>query len=77
METLFTSGDKELLDDLWPYAKRAAMWHMNTSLTYGIPYKLQNTYDVLGLNAYSFASYNSAFHILALQAAEMLAVVKG
>lgn len=58
-------------------AMKAAEWHMSVSSQYGIPVKLQNTYDILALNQYTFSTYNSAFHLLAMRAAEELAKAMG
>lgn len=66
-----------VLQDLWPHAKLAAEWQMNVSKTDKIPNHLQNTYDILGLNAYPHSTYNSAFHLLAMLAAEQLAYQMG
>ncbi|KAK6180933.1 hypothetical protein SNE40_008897 [Patella caerulea] len=70
-------NDTALLTELWPYAKRAAEWHILVSKRYGLPYRLQNTYDVIGLDAYDICTYNSAFHLLGMRAAEELAKVMG
>ena len=66
-----------VLRDLWPHAKRAAEWQMNISSTDGIPRNLVDTYDVLGLCAYRHSTYSSAFHLLAMKAAEKLAYEMG
>ena len=66
-----------VLQDLWPHAKLAAEWQMSISATDGIPRNLVTTYDILGLVAYRHSTYSSAFHLLAMQAAERLAYQMG
>ncbi len=39
-----------------------------------MPTHLVTTYDVLGLKAYPYSSYTGAFHLLAMKAAEKLAL---
>ncbi len=63
-----------MVKELWPNAKRAAQWHLDVSKKVGMPQYLVTTYDVLGLSSYPYASYNGAFHLLAMKAAEKLAV---
>ncbi|XP_064405275.1 uncharacterized protein LOC135350425 [Halichondria panicea] len=64
----------QVVKELWPNAKRAAQWHLDVSKKVGMPQYLVSTYDVLGLRSYPYASYNGAFHLLAMKAAEKLAV---
>ena len=66
-----------ILKDLWPHARLAAEWQMSVSSTDGIPRNLVTTYDILGLVAYPYSTYSSAFHLLAMQAAEKLAYQVG
>lgn len=66
-----------VLQDLWPHVKLAAEWHMSISATDGIPRNLVTTYDIVGLVAYQHSTYSSAFHLLAMQAAEKLAYQMG
>ena len=64
----------KFVEELWPYAKRAAQWHLDISREGGgLPKYLVTTYDVLHLVAYPYASYNGAFHLLAMKAATKLA----
>ena len=67
----------DVVAELWPAAKRAAEWHMNVSVEEGIPTHLVTTYDVLGMAGYPYATYNGAFHLLAMRAAERLAYWMG
>lgn len=50
---------------------------MNVSATYGVPLKLQTTYDILGFTQYNLSSYSSVFHIMAMRAAAELATAAG
>ncbi len=68
---------QQVLDDLWPHAKRAAEWHLNVSAAEGIPSGLCDTYDHLGLSGYPYDTYGAAFHLLAMRAAEILAYGMG
>ena len=68
---------QQVLTDLWPNAKRAAQWHLDRAAATGLPQYLVTTYDVVQLAAYPYSSYSSAFHLLAMKAAEKLAVVMG
>lgn len=77
LEFLRWNDDVELVNEMWPYAKRAAQWQISVSSKYGVPEKLQSTYDILGLNSYEYAAYNSAFHLLAMAGAEKLARFMG
>ena len=72
-----TNVTSAVLQDLWPHAKLAAEWQMNISNADKIPIHLQNTYDILGLNAYRHSTYSGAFHLLAMLAAERLAYQMG
>lgn len=77
LEFLRWSNDTELLTELWPRVKKAAQWQISTAAQYGVPTKLVATYDILGLDKYAYAAYNSVFHLLALSAAHDLAVAVG
>ena len=45
-------NDTALVHELWPHAKQAAQWQLNVSKAQGVPYKLETTYDILGLTRY-------------------------
>lgn len=77
LELLKWSGDTETLRLYYPTVKRAAEWQMNVSATYGVPLKLQTTYDILGFTRYELSSYSSVFHIMAMKAAAELATAAG
>ena len=72
-----TNVTSAVLQDLWPHAKLAAEWHMNISITDKLPDHLETTYDILGLSGYKYSTYSSAFHLLAVLAAERLAYQMG
>ena len=72
-----TNVTSAVLRDLWPHAKLAAEWQMNISNADKIPNYLETTYDILGLSAYRHSTYSSAFHLLAMLAAERLAYQMG
>merc|ERR1719188_2497983 len=63
----------DVVKKLWPIAKRAAEWHMSVAAGSGVPEYQCNTYDILNPPAFRQVSFNSAFHILGLQAAAALA----
>ena len=64
----------KFVEELWPYAKRAAQWHLNISEEGdGLPMYMITTYDLLHTHSYPYASYSSAFHLLAMKAATKLA----
>jgi len=77
LELLKWSSDSTSLKLYYPTVKRAALWQMNVSATYGVPLKLQTTYDILGFTKYELSSYSSAFHIMAMKAAAELAAAAG
>lgn len=67
---------KKVVEDLWPIAKNATLWFIDyTNGT--LPAYITPTYDTLGLNAYTYATYNGAFFLLAMRAAEELANYMG
>jgi non-lysosomal glucosylceramidase len=70
-------GYMDIVHELWDNAAAAANWHIAVSQTYGIPDKLQTTYDVLGLNAYDTSTYSSLFHLLAMRSCSVLADAVG
>ena len=45
LELLRWSGDAETLDLYYPVVKRAAEWQMSVSKDFGVPVKLETTYD--------------------------------
>ena len=77
LELLRWSGDRQTLKLYWPTVKRAAEWQMDVSAAFGVPYKLQTTYDILGFTKYELTSYGTVFHIMAMAAAAELATAAG
>ena len=67
-------ADVVTLKTYWPVIQKAVSWINSTALEFGVPYKLETTYDVLGFPKYELSTYASAFHILALMAARELGV---
>ena len=57
--------------------KGVVRWQLNVSAAYGVPYRLQTTYDLLGFPRFEIAAYNSVFHIATLAAAAELADAMG
>lgn len=70
------NSTRDLIKELWPIAKLAAQWQMNVSID-NLPTCLVCTYDILDLDQYKFATFNSVFHLLAMKAAELLAYTVG
>eukprot|EP00731_Ephydatia_muelleri_P017922 Em0010g1020a len=59
-------------------SQQAAQWQLNITQSNGyLPTYLVSTYDILGLDSYKYATYNGAFHLLAMKAAEKLAYLMG
>jgi hypothetical protein len=48
LELLRWAGDEFTLKEYYPTVKRAAEWQMSVSADYGVPLKLETTYDILG-----------------------------
>ena len=48
----------------------------SVSSTYGVPYKLETTYDVLQFPSYQLSAYASTFHLAVLKATAELATVR-
>jgi non-lysosomal glucosylceramidase len=69
------ANDTTTLRLYYPTVKRAASWQMNVSASFGVPTKLQSTYDILGFPSYDIAAYTSVFHIAALAATVEMATV--
>jgi non-lysosomal glucosylceramidase len=57
----------------WETVKKVVLWQLKSSAAYGVPSKLETSYDLLGFPAYEIAAYNSVFHIATLAAAAELA----
>ena len=64
----------DIVKELWPIAKKAAQWHIDISAEYGMPRYIWTTYDYTRMVAYPYVSYSAAFHMLAMKAAQRLAV---
>ena len=71
------SGDRKGLDEFWPAAKKAARWQIQRSLKFGLPERLDNTYDWWDFSNKDIVSYNAVMHLAALRAAAVMAQVEG
>ena len=74
LELLKWGGEDAFVREWYPVAKKAADWQVSVSTFHGMPYKLQTTYDVMGLERYDTATYSAVFQILAMRAIQELAV---
>ncbi|KAL5469493.1 hypothetical protein EMCRGX_G030750 [Ephydatia muelleri] len=81
LELYTWSNDNDTLGmvrGLWPQAQQAAQWQLNITQSNGyLPTYLVSTDDILGLDSYKYVTYNGAFHLLAMKAAEKLAYLMG
>ena len=61
-----TDTSEDLVKQLWPSAKKAAIWQMNranrTSLN--LPDFLVDTYDGLAMQRYNASTFSAFFHLL-------------
>ena len=64
---------QQVVADLYNASRNAAQWFIDRSQAEGIPGGLVDTYDILNLAKYPYDAYSSAFHLLAMKAAETLA----
>lgn len=71
------SGDRKGFDELWPAAKKAAQWQIQRSRKFGLPERLDNTYDWWGFADKDVVAYNAVMHLAALRAAAVMAQVGG
>jgi len=74
LELLRWDGDTGTAALYYPTVKRVVAWQLAAAKTYGVPYKLETTYDILEFPQYDLSAYASVFHIAALKAAEQLAI---
>jgi len=68
------TADADLLAELWPNAKAAAQWQIARAAEFGLPDKLVDTYDGLGLEQYNVSCFSALFHLLAMESARALAL---
>ena len=71
------SGDPAFLGELWPVAKRALQWQMRRAARYGLPARLNNSYDWFFFTDKDLVAYNAFLHLAALEAGKRLAAVAG
>ncbi|XP_032237936.2 uncharacterized protein LOC5512607 isoform X1 [Nematostella vectensis] len=71
------TGNKKLLDDLWPAIKHVthAMVTWTTNGT-SLPLRMTNTYDILQFQRYDVSMYNSVMHLLGLTVARAIGQVR-
>ena len=70
------TGDRAFLDSIWPNIRRAAAWQVQRSERFGLPEKLENTYDWWQFGDKDLVSYNAFLHLSAMLAAEKIAQVE-
>ena len=71
------TADRRFLDELWPAARKAAQWQIGRSRSFGLPARLNNTYDWWAFQDKDVVAYNAVLHLAALEAADRLAEIKG
>ena len=71
------ANDTTTLELYWQTVKQVVHWQLKQSEVYGVPFKLETSYDILGFPAYELAAYNSVFHIATLAAAAELGDAMG
>ena len=73
------TNDTALLDELWPYVKRAVKFTMSNaaSTPVGLPYQMDPMWDILALANINYVLYNAVWYLVSLQSAERLALVQG
>jgi non-lysosomal glucosylceramidase len=71
------SADRRFLGELWPAAKKAAQWQIDRSRSFGLPARLNNTYDWWAFQDKDVVAYNAVLHLAALGAAAKLAETQG
>eukprot|EP00494_Astrolonche_serrata_P032354 UN32623 len=75
-ELYIWNNDIGLIGEYWNNTLVPAInWQINTAKTYGVPERLVSTYDILRLEKWPVASYNSAMHLMAMKACMGLADV--
>jgi non-lysosomal glucosylceramidase len=70
------TGDKAFLDSVWPNLEKAAEWQIHRSEAYGLPQKLENTYDWWQFGDKDIVSYNAFLYLGSMAAAEKIATVE-
>jgi uncharacterized protein (DUF608 family) len=71
------TGDRQYLDRVWANVKKAADWQIQRSTRYGLPERLENTYDWWRFGEKDLVAYNAFLHLAAMLAAEKIARVEG
>ena len=73
LELLKWDGDHTTLDIYYPVIQKIIEWQLSVSSQFGVPVKLETTYDVLNFPQYTLSAYASAFHMAVLKAGAVLA----
>jgi uncharacterized protein (DUF608 family) len=71
------TGDRQFLDRVWTNVKKAVDWQIRRSSKYGLPERLENTYDWWQFGEKDLVAYNAFLHLAAMLAAEKIAQVEG
>ena len=71
------TGDTQYLNQVWSNVKKAADWQIHRSAKYGLPERLENSYDWWHFGEKDLVAYNAFLHLAALLAAEKMARVEG
>ena len=71
------TGDRQYLDRVWANVKKAADWQVQRSTKYGLPERLQNSYDWWKFGEKDLVAYNAFLHLAAMLAAAKIAQVEG
>lgn len=70
------TGDDDYINVMWPAVKKAIQWQIQRSDEFGLPNKLNNSYDWWTFEEKDLVSYNAFLHLTALLASEKLAYIK-
>jgi non-lysosomal glucosylceramidase len=74
-EFWINTGDRVLLDEMWPTAAAAVAWQINACSQIGLPWRLVCTYDIIDFQQYNTSAFNSFVHLASMRAASQLARV--
>ncbi|PFX33506.1 hypothetical protein AWC38_SpisGene1570 [Stylophora pistillata] len=72
------TGNRQILRDLWPAARKALIWLIRDSTGgSGLPLRKTCTYDIIYLEGYDHTTYNSVMYLLGLRVGQVLADTVG
>jgi uncharacterized protein (DUF608 family) len=69
------TNDPAFLKDMYPHVLAGVKWQLSASSSFGLPERLQCTYDIPGMDRYPTTTFNSFMHLAALRACMELALV--